>query len=112
MNNIGIDVNAPKKECKDLHCPFHGGLKVRGRLMTAKVIASKVSKTATVERSRRQYLQKFQRFERRRSRIRVHNPECIDAKEGDYVTIMESRPISKTKRFVIIQINNVKENKQ
>ena len=101
--NIGIDVIPPTQSCTDVHCPYHGSLKVRGRIFDAKVIASKVPKTATVERTRRHYLPKYQRFEKRRSRIRVHNPECINAKDGDQVVIMESRPISKTKRFVIVQ---------
>jgi small subunit ribosomal protein S17 len=33
----------------------------------------------------------------------VHNPECIHAKEGDMVTVMETRKISKMKSFVIIE---------
>ena len=46
---------------------------------------------------------KFERYEKRRTRIKVHNPECINAKEGDIVKISECRPLSKTKNFVIIE---------
>jgi small subunit ribosomal protein S17 len=99
-HNLGIDVPVPETECKDdKHCPFHGGLKLRGKIFTATVVASKMTKTATVQRSRQYYLSKF----------RVHNPVCINAKEGDEVQIMESRPISKTKRFVIIKVLNKNE---
>src|SRR3989344_1510726 len=101
--NVGLDVPAPAIVCDDVHCPFHGGLKLRGRIFTAKVVASKVPKTATVERIRRQYLPKYKRYEKRRSRIRVHSPTCLNIKQGDSVMIAESRPISKTKRFVIVQ---------
>ncbi|MBD3259589.1 30S ribosomal protein S17 [Candidatus Woesearchaeota archaeon] len=104
-HNIGIDAPAPKTECKDdKHCPFHGGFKLRGKMFTATVVASKMNKTATVQKTRQHYLPKYQRYEKRKSKFRVHNPACIEAKEGDEVQIMESRPISKTKRFVIINI--------
>ncbi|MBW2987248.1 30S ribosomal protein S17 [Candidatus Woesearchaeota archaeon] len=107
--NIGVEVPQPKTECKDdKHCPFHGGLKLRGKIFKATVVASKMTKTATVQRARRHYLPKYQRYEKRKSKFRVHNPSCINAKEGDEVQIMEARPISKTKRFVIINI--LKEN--
>lgn len=103
LNSIGIDVTPPKGECEDKNCPFHGWLKLRGQMLTATVVASKVHKTATVKLTRRHYLPKYQRYEKRDCKIRVHNPLCIDAREGDAVKIMESRPISKTKRFVIIE---------
>ena len=101
--NIGIDVPVPENKCDDRHCPFHGGLKIRGKTFTAKVVASKVAKTATVERFWKHFLPKYNRYEKRKSRMRVHNPSCLNANEGDSVMIAESRPISKTKRFVIIQ---------
>ncbi|MBW3012168.1 30S ribosomal protein S17 [Candidatus Woesearchaeota archaeon] len=109
--NIGVDVPEPKEKCEDRHCPFHGELKLRGSLFVGTVVASKVKKTATVEKTWRHYIPKYERFEERRSRLRVHNPLCIDAKEGDRVKVMESRPISKTKKFVIIQNLAVVEQK-
>ena len=33
----------------------------------------------------------------------MHNPECINAKDGEIVKVMECRPLSKTKNFVILQ---------
>ncbi len=102
-NNIGINVPIPPKGAEDRNCPFYGDIKLRGRIFTATVISSKVPKTATVRRYRRHYVPKYQRFEKRVSKIRVHNPTSINAKEGDVVRISECRPISKTKRFVIIE---------
>ncbi|MDD1688659.1 MAG: 30S ribosomal protein S17, partial [Methanoregula sp.] len=32
--NIGLDVQAPKQECQDVNCPFHGTLPVRGQVIT------------------------------------------------------------------------------
>ncbi|MEE3207661.1 MAG: 30S ribosomal protein S17, partial [Candidatus Thermoplasmatota archaeon] len=35
--------------------------------------------------------------------IQAHSPASVGAREGDSVTIMECRPLSKTKSFVIIE---------
>lgn len=101
--NIGVDVKAPAGTCKDSNCPFHGNIKVRGRMFTGTVIGKDLNRTATVEWPRVAYLQKFERYEKKRSRVKVHNPECINAEKNDKVTIMETRPISKSKSFVIIE---------
>lgn len=102
--NIGIEVKLPQSKVEDINCPFYGNIRLRGRVTTATVIASKVPRTATVKIYRRHYLPKYQRFENRIGKLRVHNPGSINAKEGDVVKIAECRPISKTKRFVIIDI--------
>ena len=89
--------------CNNLKCPFHGNLSVRGRKLTGTVISAKMRKTATIEFDRLFYLKKYERYEKRRTRIKVHNPECINAREGDITEVMECRPLSKTKNFVIIR---------
>lgn len=101
--NIGIEANPPKRSCNDINCPFHGTLGVRGRTFTGIVVAKDVHKTATVEWPRKYFIQKYERHETRKTRLRVHNPPCINAEIGDEVKIMETRPLSKTKHFVIIE---------
>ena len=101
--NIGIEVELPKNNCQDKHCPFHGSLKVRGFTFTGKITKSDTHHTATVEWPRLYFLHKYERYEKRRSRVKRHNPPCIDAKIGDEVKIIECRPISKTKKFVIVE---------
>ena len=103
MRDTGIKVNAPKSECKDKKCPFHGNLKCRGRIFTGTVISTKMQRGANVEWDRKHFIQKYERYEKRRTRVKAHNPECINAKEGDIVKISECRPISKTKNFAIIE---------
>jgi small subunit ribosomal protein S17 len=102
-NKTGIDVPIPKKECEDINCPFHGNLKIRGKTFTGKVIAAKMIKTATVEWTRQHYVPKYERYEKRRSRAKAHNPLCIRAEQGDMVQLFECKPLSKTKRFVIVK---------
>jgi ribosomal protein S17 len=58
-------------------------------------------KTAVIEFPRLHYITKYERYEKRRTKLKVHNPECVSAKNGDVVEIMECRPLSKTKSFVI-----------
>lgn len=100
---IGIDVTAPKKKCNDIRCPFHGSLKCRGRIFEGVVISAKMTKTVNVEWSRKHYIPKYEGYEKRRTHLKAHNPECIDAREGDMVRISECRPLSKTKHFVVIE---------
>ncbi len=102
--NIGVDVKAPTKACEnDKHCPFHGSLSLRGRTFVGTVISAKTPKNATVAWERQVLNKKFERFEKKRTKVNVHNPMCINAKKGDTVKIMESRRISKSKNFVIIE---------
>ena len=79
-------------------------LTTRGRTFTGTVVSSKSQKTATVEWNRRVYVPKYERYQNKRSRVKVHNPPELAAKEGDQVIVKECRPLSKTKHFVITQI--------
>jgi len=102
--DIGLDIQPPEKECDDVKCPFHGRLSVRGSLLDGVVISSMMERTVVVERTFERKIQKYERFEKRRSRIHAHNPPCIDAGEGDRVRIAECRPLSKTKSFVVVEV--------
>ncbi len=101
--NIGIEAVPPKNECTDSKCAWHGKLSVRGNILQGKVVSTKARKTAVIKREFLHYLPKFERYERRHSKISAYNPECISAKEDDVVTIAECRPLSKTKHFVVIE---------
>ena len=101
--NIGFNVKPPKKECEDSKCPFHGTLKPRGRIFTGVVLAKDTHRTATIEWTYSIQIPKYERSEVRRTKIHVHNPSCIDADMGDIVSVAETRPLSKTKNFVIIE---------
>jgi len=100
---MSLTFKKPKKACEDINCPFHGELAVRGRVLEGVVVGAKMDKTVVVERDCLSYISKFMRYERRRSRIPSHNPPCIAAREGDRVIIAETRPISKTVSFVVVE---------
>lgn len=103
LKNIGIQVNPPETECGDSNCPFHGELRCHGNMFTGVVTSTKMQKTASVEWSWHRYIPKYERYESRRTKVKVHNSPCINAKEGDIVRIIGCRPLSKTKNFVIIE---------
>jgi len=78
-------------------------IRTRGRTFTGTVVDAKAQSTATIEWPRRKYVAKYERYEKARTRVKAHNPPEINAKEGDLVKIIECRPISKTKKFIIIE---------
>jgi small subunit ribosomal protein S17 len=88
--------------CNDIDCPTHGSLKLRGRTFNGKVI-NKFHKRITIEFERTQYIRKYERYIKLRTKIHARLPICIekDINIGDYVKIMECRPLSKIIHFVV-----------
>ncbi len=77
---------------------------VRGAMITGLVVSARTPKTVTVEREMTKYIAKYERYKKSKSRVKAHNPENINAKEGDLVKIGETRKLSKTKNFVVLEI--------
>ena len=103
--NIGIvGVDIPKDGCDDVNCPFHGSLGIRGRTFAAKVVSAKASKSVVVSWDRRIFVPKYERFEKRRSKVSAHLPPCVRVNKEDIVLVGECKPISKTKRFVVLKV--------
>ena len=102
--DIGLDVQPPTKECMDPNCPFHGVLPVRGQVLRGVVVSDKMDKTVVVQRAFIKKIAKYERYEKRKTKVHAHNPPCIDAKVGDNVTISECHPLSKTKSYVIVEV--------
>ena len=74
------------------------------RLKTMEVSVDKVrmGKAAVVIHEWLHYVPKYKRYERRRRRMHVRVPPCIDVRPGDRVVIAETRPLSKTIAWVVI----------
>ena len=101
--NIRIDVKQPEKTCEDKNCPFHSNMSVRGRTFEGIIVSNVIHKSATVAWERKVFNKKYERYEKKRTKVKAHSTPCIEVKKGDKVKIMESRPISKTKKFIIIE---------
>ena len=104
MNNHILGKKAPEQRCEDKKCPFHGQLKVKKETYEGVIVKKDVNHTATISWERPFYVPKYERFEMRRSKMRVHNPACLDAPVGAKVLVAKSRPLSKTKNHVIISV--------
>ena len=102
--NIGLDVKPPTESCNDKKCPFHGNLKVHGNIYTGKLIKDPLHKTTTIIIERIIYLPKYERYEKKNSKIKAHLPSCLAPKKGDTIKVIQTRPISKTKSFVVIEV--------
>jgi small subunit ribosomal protein S17 len=71
------------------------------RIIVGTVTSSNMEKTATVTVIRRVRDRRFHKFLTRRVKYHVHD-EHNTAKVGDVVEIVESRPMSKTKRWRLL----------
>ena len=78
---------------------MHGNLKTR----VGTVVSNKMDKTAVVTVDRRVQHGKYKKFLTRRQRFKVHDEQNA-AGIGDRVVVMETRPLSATKRWRLVQI--------
>jgi small subunit ribosomal protein S17 len=101
--DIGLDVRSPKERCDDRHCPFHGHLSVRGQIFEATVVSTAMQRTAVVERTILRRNAKYERYAKRRRRYLVHDPPCLKVRVGRLVRVAETRPLSKTVTFCIVE---------
>jgi len=70
-----------------------------------KVVSSKMDKTIVVEVERKVKHPLYGKYTKRFSRMKAHDNENI-CKVGDFVEIIQCRPISKTKHWVLVKVEN------
>ena len=81
------------------------------RILEGKVIKNKSEKTIIVDVESTYIHKKYKKYLKKNKKYAVHDEENI-SKLGDKVQIIESRPISKTKKFVLFDEKKlVKEKK-
>lgn len=103
--------NIAEAKYKDKNCPFHGKLKLRGRIFNGYVI-KKFPKRVTIKFERMIYIKKYERYKKSKTRIHAKLPECIEKEInlGDLVKVQECRPLSKIIHHVVIKkIKNASE---
>ncbi len=103
VRDIGVDVAPPKRKCEDKNCPFHGTLPVRGQIISGVLESKKMDGSAVVKKDYLQMINKYERYEKRRSHYSAHLPPCLDVEVGDKVRIMECRPLSKSISYVVVE---------
>lgn len=75
----------------------------RGRILQGVVVSAKMDKTVVVAVDRRVTHPLYQKVITRTTKVHVHDAD-ERCKEGDKVMIQESKPISKTKSWVLLEI--------
>ncbi len=107
---IGLDVDTPPEPANPEEydyekCPFYGELPVRGQILEGTVVSTDMDKTVVVEREYDVAVPKYDRYMKRRSRIPAHVPGVLEPLSvGDTVKIAETRPLSKTKSHVVVEV--------
>ena len=97
-------VKPPETVCEDPNCPWHGSLRVRGVILEGMVVKARAKRMAVIEHRYLYYDRKYKRYEWRSKKIHAHLPDCISVREGDQVVIGETRPLSKTVKFVVLGV--------
>jgi small subunit ribosomal protein S17 len=67
------------------------------------VISAKMDKTITVAVERRLKHPLYGKFVKKTVKLKAHDEENV-CREGDVVKIMETRPLSKTKRWRLVEV--------
>jgi small subunit ribosomal protein S17 len=73
------------------------------RTLTGRVVSDKMDKSAVVLVERKVRHPLYGKYIRRSTKLHIHdeNNEC---RQGDTVTIKETRPVSKTKSWTLVEI--------
>ena len=75
----------------------------RARTVTGKVVSDKMDKTITVLVERRVRHPIYGKYITRSSKLHAHD-EKNECKLGDVVTVYETRPLSRTKTWALLRI--------
>ncbi|MCL4343993.1 MAG: 30S ribosomal protein S17 [Nitrososphaerota archaeon] len=102
ISSLGIKVAQPSGSCSDPYCPYHGHLKVRGKVIVGRVQSLRMKKAAVIGVEYPAYNSKFTRFERRGSTIHARVPSCVTVSVGDLVAIAECRPLGKNLSHIML----------
>jgi len=73
------------------------------KVRTGVVVSEKMDKTVLVQIDRKVRHPLYQKTVRRSNKLAAHD-ESNDAHVGDTVRVMETRPLSKTKRWRVVEI--------
>lgn len=76
---------------------------VTHRHLTGVVTSTKMSKTVVVRVDRRVAHPKYGKYYTTSTKLSAHDEKAM-AKTGDTVEIVETRPLSKTKRFRVVRV--------
>ncbi|KAB5594233.1 hypothetical protein CTheo_2314 [Ceratobasidium theobromae] len=119
--DVGLGFKTPAEAINgtyiDKKCPFTGDVSIRGRILTGRVVSTKMTRTIIIRRDYLHYIPKYNRYEKRHKNLAAHASPAFRIEIGDTVTvgkvqspgrkgrtdsilgIGQCRPLSKTVRF-------------
>jgi small subunit ribosomal protein S17 len=83
--------------------PVHAAVEGRRRVRQGVVVSDKAEKTITVRIDVARRHRRYEKIVRSSSTLHAHD-ENNDAHEGDVVRVVESRPLSRTKRWALVDV--------
>ena len=81
------------------------------RILKGKVVRNKSEKTIIVDVESTYLHKKYKKYLKKNKKFAVHDQNNV-SKIGDIVQIIESRPISKTKRFILFDVKKIAKEKK
>ncbi|KAJ8595894.1 hypothetical protein M405DRAFT_806330 [Rhizopogon salebrosus TDB-379] len=110
--DVGLGFKTPSEAIHgtyiDKKCPFTGNVSIRGRILTGKVVSTKMTRTIVIRRDYLHYIPKYNRYEKRHKNMAVHVSPAFRVELGDVVTVGQCRPLSKTVRFNVLRVSKSK----
>lgn len=114
--DVGLGFKTPRAAIDgqyiDKKCPWTGLVSIRGRILTGRVISTKMQRTIIIRREYLHYIPKYNRYERRHSNLPVHVSPAFRVNVGDEVVVGQCRPLSKTVGFNLLKITRSAAEKQ
>ncbi|KAK0539538.1 40S ribosomal protein S11-B [Tilletia horrida] len=106
--DVGLGFKTPRGAIDgsyiDKKCPWTGLVSIRGRILTGKVVSTKMTRTIIIRREYLHYVPKYNRYEKRHKNLAAHASPAFRIDVGDEVTVGQCRPLSKTVRFNVLRV--------
>ncbi|ELU43112.1 40S ribosomal protein S11 [Rhizoctonia solani AG-1 IA] len=107
--DVGLGFKTPAEAINgtyiDKKCPFTGDVSIRGRILTGRVVSTKMTRTIII---RRDYLHYIPKYSKRHKNLAAHASPAFRIELGDTVTVGQCRPLSKTVRFNVLRVSKNK----
>jgi small subunit ribosomal protein S17 len=97
------DVATPEPASSGHDAPSPTGARARRKVRVGVVVSDKMDKTVLVRIDRRVRHPLYKKTVARSNKLAAHD-ETNDAHVGDTVRVMETRPLSKSKRWRVVEI--------
>ncbi|SJL05629.1 related to PPZ2-protein ser/thr phosphatase of the PP-1 family [Armillaria ostoyae] len=94
--DVGLGFKTPSEAISgtyiDKKCPFTGEVSIRGRILTGKVVSTKMTRTIIIRRDYLHYIPKYNRYEKRHKNLAAHLSPAFRVEVGDMVTVVLLSP--------------------